>query len=203
MATHSSVFAWRIPGTAEPGGLPSVGSHSSHAVLFPAKHREPALISPGLCLLVPKLAKVPALFLSPRHRWHLHPAESPGFFPGGDGNYQPRPAWMSSAPSEGISGLANESLRAGTVGTAGTAGIEAQVGQSGLPGPASLSLIPVPHPGSSMVGAAASSFNRRGNQAQNSCITCRGHAANWRNRILTPGQAHTISIRLLHLTVQV
>ena len=27
MATHSSVFAWRIPGTAEPGGLPSVRSH--------------------------------------------------------------------------------------------------------------------------------------------------------------------------------
>ena len=27
MATHSSIFAWRIPGTVEPGGLPSVGSH--------------------------------------------------------------------------------------------------------------------------------------------------------------------------------
>ena len=27
MATCSSVLAWRIPGTAEPGGLPSVGSH--------------------------------------------------------------------------------------------------------------------------------------------------------------------------------
>ena len=27
MATHSSVLAWRIPETAEPGGLPSVGSH--------------------------------------------------------------------------------------------------------------------------------------------------------------------------------
>ena len=27
MATHSSVLAWRIPGTAEPGRLPSVGSH--------------------------------------------------------------------------------------------------------------------------------------------------------------------------------
>ena len=27
MATHSSVHAWRIPGTAEPGGLPSMGSH--------------------------------------------------------------------------------------------------------------------------------------------------------------------------------
>ena len=27
MATHSSVFAWRIPGTGELGGLPSMGSH--------------------------------------------------------------------------------------------------------------------------------------------------------------------------------
>ena len=27
MATHSSVLAWRIPGTGQPGGLPSMGSH--------------------------------------------------------------------------------------------------------------------------------------------------------------------------------
>ena len=27
MATHSSLLAWRIPGTGEPGGLPSVGLH--------------------------------------------------------------------------------------------------------------------------------------------------------------------------------
>ena len=27
MATHSSVLAWRIPGTGEPGGRPSMGSH--------------------------------------------------------------------------------------------------------------------------------------------------------------------------------
>ena len=27
MATHSSVVAWRIPGTEEPGGLLSMGSH--------------------------------------------------------------------------------------------------------------------------------------------------------------------------------
>ena len=27
MTAHSSVLAWRIPGTAEPGGLPSMGSH--------------------------------------------------------------------------------------------------------------------------------------------------------------------------------
>ena len=27
MVTHSSVLAWKIPGTGEPGGLPSMGSH--------------------------------------------------------------------------------------------------------------------------------------------------------------------------------
>ena len=27
MATHSSILAWRIPGTGEPGWLPSMGSH--------------------------------------------------------------------------------------------------------------------------------------------------------------------------------
>ena len=27
MATHSSILAWKIPGTEEPGGLPSEGSH--------------------------------------------------------------------------------------------------------------------------------------------------------------------------------
>ena len=27
MAAHSSTLAWRIPGTTEPGGLPSMGSH--------------------------------------------------------------------------------------------------------------------------------------------------------------------------------
>ena len=30
MATHSSVLTWRIPGTAEPGGLPSMESHRVH-----------------------------------------------------------------------------------------------------------------------------------------------------------------------------
>ena len=27
MATHSSVLSWKVPGTEEPGGLPSMGSH--------------------------------------------------------------------------------------------------------------------------------------------------------------------------------
>ena len=33
MATHSSVLAWRIPGTGEPGGLPSVGVAQSRTRL--------------------------------------------------------------------------------------------------------------------------------------------------------------------------
>ena len=30
MATHSSVLTWRIPGTGEPGGLPSMGRIVRH-----------------------------------------------------------------------------------------------------------------------------------------------------------------------------
>ena len=33
MATHSSVLAWRIPGTGEPGGLPSMGVAQSRTQL--------------------------------------------------------------------------------------------------------------------------------------------------------------------------
>ena len=33
VATHSSILAWRIPGTGEPGGLPSMGSTVSHEFL--------------------------------------------------------------------------------------------------------------------------------------------------------------------------
>jgi len=33
MATHSSVLAWRIPGTEEPGGLPSMGVAQSRTRL--------------------------------------------------------------------------------------------------------------------------------------------------------------------------
>ena len=33
MATHSSVLAWRIPGTGEPGGLPSIGVAQSRTRL--------------------------------------------------------------------------------------------------------------------------------------------------------------------------
>ena len=34
MATHSSVLAWRIPGTGEPGGLPSMEPHARNFCSF-------------------------------------------------------------------------------------------------------------------------------------------------------------------------
>ena len=50
MATHSSVLTWRIPGTGEPGGLPSMGSHrvrhdwSDLAVAAYIYHLEPDIL---------------------------------------------------------------------------------------------------------------------------------------------------------------
>ena len=45
MATHSSVLAWRIPGTAEPGGLPSMGSHRvGHAAFDVAPAMEKTVV---------------------------------------------------------------------------------------------------------------------------------------------------------------
>ena len=46
VATHSSVLAWRIPGTGEPGGLPSMGSHESWTQLK-------WLSSSSVCMSIP------------------------------------------------------------------------------------------------------------------------------------------------------
>ena len=49
MATHSSVLAWRIPGTGEPGGLPSMGSHRvGHNWSDLAANKEKGMIWAGL-----------------------------------------------------------------------------------------------------------------------------------------------------------
>ena len=41
MATHSSMFAWRIPRTEEPGGIQSTGSHSvEHGWRDSAQHKD-------------------------------------------------------------------------------------------------------------------------------------------------------------------
>ena len=72
MAIHSSVLAWRIPGTVEPGGLPSMGSHRvrhdwsdlaaaaaaaaaaehsswSYGIFFRKKTKTETLTCPNLC----------------------------------------------------------------------------------------------------------------------------------------------------------
>ena len=60
MATHCSVLAWRIPGTGEPGGLPSLGSHrvghdrsdlAAAAAAADVSHKCICLFVTGLCHL--------------------------------------------------------------------------------------------------------------------------------------------------------
>ena len=46
MATRSSVLAWRIPGTGEPGGLPSMGLHRVDLVAAAAHARKVMLKIP-------------------------------------------------------------------------------------------------------------------------------------------------------------
>jgi len=74
MATHSSILAWRIPGTGEPGGLPSMGLHrvghdwsnlaarEKKYFTFLASHRNAS------CLRALKRCPDP-LFLDEEHLW--------------------------------------------------------------------------------------------------------------------------------------
>ena len=64
MATHSSVLAWRIPGMAEPNGLPSVGLHSqtrlsnfTFTFYFPALEKEMATHSSVLAWRIPGMGE--------------------------------------------------------------------------------------------------------------------------------------------------
>ena len=51
MATHSSVLAWRIPGTGEPGGLPSMGSHRVGHDWSDLAAAAAVILCSGLCLV--------------------------------------------------------------------------------------------------------------------------------------------------------
>ena len=63
MATHSSVLAWRIPGMAEPGGLPTMGSHR-------VGHNWSDLAAPGLLLVKHQLINI-WLYLAKNISIHL------------------------------------------------------------------------------------------------------------------------------------
>ena len=52
MATHSSVLAWRIPGTGEPGGLPSTGSHRVRHDWSDLAAAAAAAADRGICLFL-------------------------------------------------------------------------------------------------------------------------------------------------------
>ena len=58
MATHSRVPAWRIPGTAEPGGLPSVGSHrvGHNWSDLAAAAAAPSNLDSSLCFIQPRIS---------------------------------------------------------------------------------------------------------------------------------------------------
>ena len=51
MATHSSVLAWRIPGTGEPGGLLSMGSHRVGHDWSDLAAAAAASVLPRVCIL--------------------------------------------------------------------------------------------------------------------------------------------------------
>ena len=60
MATHSSVLAWRIPGTGEPGVVPSMGSHRvGHDwsnLAAAAEHFEIQIYSVEFCFLTDQIS---------------------------------------------------------------------------------------------------------------------------------------------------
>ena len=68
MATHSSVLVWRIPGTAEPGGLPSVGSHR---VGHDRSDLAAAAASQAIRVMLRNWFFLWVCLLLPSHRFHI------------------------------------------------------------------------------------------------------------------------------------
>ena len=86
MATHSSVLGWRIPGTAEPGGLLSMGSHrvghdwSDLAAAAAPAIRPPQKLSPPKLPLpetLPVTRSCPRFWVTSLSFWLLFPVLSP------------------------------------------------------------------------------------------------------------------------------
>ena len=78
MATHSSVLAWRIPGTGEPGGLPSMGSHRVGHDWSDLAAAAGGSIGSGTCVCAQSLSHV-WFFVTP---WTSPPVSSSWNFPG-------------------------------------------------------------------------------------------------------------------------
>ena len=69
MATHSSILAWRIPGTEEPGGLQPVGSqsqtrlseHTQGKVTYPPQTRLPSSLPQTISVLLKRITSAKVL----------------------------------------------------------------------------------------------------------------------------------------------
>ena len=70
---HSSVLAWRIPETGEPGGLPSVGSHSQTQLKRLSSSSSSCVTHGSACTSVPTSQFIPSRTPCPHvHSLHLH-----------------------------------------------------------------------------------------------------------------------------------
>ena len=97
IATHSSVLAWRIPGTAEPGGLPSMGLQSRTRLKRLSSSSSSVHQDPGLETL---LEMVAALFLQHLLRAGSISSDSPAISPS-------RYLYLHLQGSEALGGGAN------------------------------------------------------------------------------------------------
>ena len=87
MAIHSSVLAWRIPGSGEPGGLPSMGSHRvghdwSNLAAAAARTEEPSIIQTSRkCTRPSHGPRFFRHFCSSQHRGSCLRCPAPPFLP--------------------------------------------------------------------------------------------------------------------------
>ena len=107
MATHSSVLAWRIPGTGEPRGLPSMGSHGvghdwSDLALVWKKVKVKSLSRVRLCATPWTVAHQasPSMGFSRQEDWSGLPFPSPGELPDPGIEPQSPTLWADALTSE-------------------------------------------------------------------------------------------------------
>ena len=105
MAAHFSVLAWRIPGTGEPGGLPSMGPHRvghdwSDLAAAAGNISNLETISRRMCVLICKYSAIS--FKGLKHPWILvskwGPETSPRWIPRDDHNILVQ--WSSFQPQK-------------------------------------------------------------------------------------------------------
>ena len=106
MATHSSVLAWRIPGTGEPDWLPSMRSHRvghdwSDLAAAAAVHHSFLICKLGIIISVQFSLSVMSDSLWPHELQHSRPP-SPSPTPGVHSNLHPSSQWCHPSISSSV-----------------------------------------------------------------------------------------------------